>query len=259
MGLAEVPSAGDLFEVVPSEREARIVLMERKQEKDTDAPTAKVGITLEQLFDRYQAGDLKELRIVLKADVQGSLEPIVNSLNDLSKGEINILHAETGNIGDNDVMLASASKAIIIGFNVQIDPGARRLAEAEAVSIRQYEIIYRMFEDVEKAMKGLLEPEFVEKVIGEAEVRAVFRISKFGNVAGCRVTSGEIRRNAKGRVLRKGEILHQGEIASLKHLQEDAREVRSGFECGISLKGFSDYQVGDIIESYLVEKKGELA
>lgn len=260
MGFSEVPSAGDLFEVVPSEREARNLLLERNQAKDAETSVAKTGITLEQLFDRFQAGEVRELRIVLKADVQGSLEPIMNSLNDLSKGDIkiNILHAETGNIGDNDIMLASASKAIVIGFNVQIDPAARRLAEAEGVSIRQYDIIYRMFEDVEKALKGMLEPEYVEKSIGMAEVRAVFKISKFGNVAGCRVTSGEIRRNAKARLLRKGETLHQGDIASLKHLQEDAREVRVGFECGISIKGFSDYQEGDTIECFIVEKKGEI-
>ncbi len=256
MGLNDVPSAGDLFQVVPSERDARIIITERLQAKLKDTASKKAGVTLEQLFDQYKAGDLKELRIVLKADVQGSLEPIVSSLNDLSAGDIkiHILHAETGNIGENDVMLASASKAIILGFNVQADAGARRLAEAEAVSIRVYDIIYRLIEDVEKALKGMLEPEFKEVVTGQAEVKAVFKISKVGNIAGCRITSGEIRRNSKVHLKRKGEVIFQGEISSLKHLQEDVKEVRSGFECGISLKGFSEFAPGDIIEAFLIEK-----
>jgi translation initiation factor IF-2 len=257
MGLNGVPDAGDVFQVVPSEREARVIVAEREQIKAREASSKKTGITLEQLFDKFQAGDIKELRIVLKGDVQGSLEPIVSTLNDLSKGDIkiHILHAETGNIGENDVMLASASKAIILGFNVQADASARRLAEAEGVSIRTYEIIYRMFEDVEKALKGMLEPEFQETVIGQADVRAVFRISKVGNIAGCRVTSGEIRRNTKVRVRRKGEIIHTGDISSLKHLQEDVREVRTGFDCGIAIKGFSDFLEGDVIEGFFMEKK----
>jgi translation initiation factor IF-2 len=208
------------------------------------------------LFDRFQAGEIRELRLIVKADVQGSLEPIVSSLNDLNKGDIkvNILHAETGNIGENDVMLAAASKAIVIGFNVQPDAAARRLAEAEGVSIRIYDIIYRLTEDVEKALKGMLEPEEKETVIGHAEVRAVFHISKVGNVAGCRVTDGEVRRNARVRVIRNGNSIHEGPISSLKHLQEDVREVRAGFECGIGLKGFDDIQVGDRLECYIIEK-----
>jgi translation initiation factor IF-2 len=174
----------------------------------------------------------------------------------MSKGDIavNILHAETGNIGENDVMLASASNAIVIGFNAQADSAARRLAEAQGVSIRLYDIIYRLTEDIEKALKGMLEPEEKETILGHAEVRAIFRISKVGNIAGCRVMDGEIRRNARIRVLRKSEILHEGHLSSLKHLQDDVREVRSGFECGIGVKGFNDFETGDILESYIVEK-----
>jgi translation initiation factor IF-2 len=259
MGLSDVPSAGDLFTIAQGDREARNMILSRQKAEESDVSSQKAGITLEQLFDRFQAGEIRELRVVLKADVQGSLEPIINSLNDMNKGDIkiNILHAETGNIGENDVMLASASKAIVIGFNVQADSPARRLAEAEGVSIRLYEIIYRLFEDVEKALKGMLEPEFVEKTIGMAEVRAVFRISKVGNIAGCRVTSGEIRRNGRARLRRKGDILFEGDFSSLKHLQEDVREVRTGFDCGIGLKGFSDMQEGDTIECYVIEKKAE--
>jgi translation initiation factor IF-2 len=256
MGLNDVPQAGDVFRVVESEKVAREIIYERQVAKGQAAASAKSAVTLEQLFDRFQAGELRELRLIVKADVQGSLEPIVSSLNDFNKGDIkvNILHAETGNIGENDIMLAAASKAIVIGFNVQPDSAARRLAEAEGVSIRIYDIIYRLTEDVEKALKGMLEPEEKETVIGHAEVRAVFRISKIGNIAGCRVTDGEIRRNARMRVLRGGESVHEGSISSLKHLQEDVREVRAGFECGIGLKGFDNIQVGDRLECFVVEK-----
>lgn len=256
MGLNEVPAAGDLFQVMPSEKEARSVAYERQQEDGKSVVEQKAGVTLEQLFEQFQAGEVRELRLVVKADVQGSLEPIVSSLSDLNAGDIkiNILHKEIGNIGENDIMLAAASKAIVIGFNVQADAAARRLADSEGVSIRLYDIIYRLLEDVEKALMGMLEPEVRETVLGHAEIRTVFRISKVGNIAGCRVLDGEIRRNARVRLTRKGTILFEGEIASLKHLKESVSEVRSGFECGIGLKNFSDVADGDIIECYIVEK-----
>jgi translation initiation factor IF-2 len=256
MGLSEVPQAGDVFQVVNSEREARIIVEERKQTKEQSLVKPTAAITLEELFEKFQAGEVRELRLIIKADVQGSLEPIMTTLRELDSGDIsiNILYAETGTIGENDVMLASASKAIIIGFNVSADAAAQRLAEKEAVSIRLYEIIYRMTEDVEKALKGMLEPEIKEIVIGRAEVRQVFRISKIGNIAGCFVREGEIRKNAHARVIRQGIIIHEGDISSLKHLQEDAREVRAGFECGVAVKGFNDYQPGDLIEFYVFEK-----
>lgn len=256
MGLNDVPVAGDLFQVVESEREAREIVFERAQMSQQAAASAKSAVTLEELFNRFQAGEVRELRLIIKADVQGSLEPIISSLNELNKGDIKItiLYAETGNIGENDVMLASASNAIVIGFNVQPDPAARRLAESEGVSIRIYDIIYRLTEDVEKALKGMLEPEEKEVIIGHAEVRAVFPIRKVGNVAGCRVLDGEIRRSARIRVIRNGEVIHEGSIASLRHLQEDVREVRAGFECGIGLKGFDDIQIGDRLECYVLEK-----
>lgn len=256
MGLNDVPAAGDLFQVVESEREAREIVFERAQMSQQAAASAKSAVTLEELFNRFQAGEVRELRLIIKADVQGSLEPIISSLNELNKGDIKItiLYAETGNIGENDVMLASASNAIVIGFNVQPDPAARRLAESEGVSIRIYDIIYRLTEDVEKALKGMLEPEEKEVIIGHAEVRAVFPIRKVGNVAGCRVLDGEIRRSARIRVIRNGEAVHEGAIASLRHLQEDVREVRAGFECGIGLKGFDDIQIGDRLECYVLEK-----
>ena len=258
MGLNDVPAAGDLFQVVATEKEARQIILERSEAAQKQAGVSKKA-TLEELFASYQAGETQELRLVLKADVQGSLEPIVNSLNELSKGDISvkILHAETGNISENDVMLASASQAIIVGFSVQADVGARRLADAEGVSIRLYDIIYRLTEDVEKALKGMLVPEFIEKVVGKAEILQIFNISKVGKIAGCRVREGEIRRNGKVRVYRGKDIVYEGEIASLKHEKENEHEVRQGFECGIGLKNFNDIQVGDDIECYILEKKVE--
>ena len=256
MGINDVPAAGDVFQIVPSERDARTVVSDRIQTLEQASSTPKTPLTLEELFDRFQSGEERELRLVIKADVQGSLEPIISSLNELSTGDIkiNILHAETGNIGENDVMLASASKAIVIGFNVQAESNVRRLADTEVVSIRLYDIIYRLVEDVEKALKGMLEPVEQKTVVGHAEVRAIFRISKIGNIAGCRVIDGEVRRNARVRILRAGELLYEGDITSLKHMQEDVREVRQGFECGIGIKGFNDIIVGDIIECYIIEK-----
>jgi translation initiation factor IF-2 len=256
MGLSDVPQAGELFRVFDSEKEARHLVFERQSASKQVETTEGKAITLEQLFDSFQAGDIKELKLIVKADVQGSLEPIVSSLNDLGRGDIaiNILHAETGNISESDVMLAAASHAVVIDFNVQADTSARRLAESEGVSIRFYEIIYRLTEDVEKALQGMLEPEEKETVLGHAEVRAVFKISKVGQIAGSYVKDGEIRRNARIRVIRNGQTIAEGPVASLKHLQDDVREVRQGFECGIGVKGFDNYENGDQLECYFVEK-----
>jgi translation initiation factor IF-2 len=256
MGLNDVPVAGDLFQVVESDKQARAITRERKSNLKTDAESQKNAVTLEQLFEKFQAGEVRELRLIVKADVQGSLEPIKSSLADLDSGDIsiNVLHAETGNIGENDIMLATASKAIVIGFNVEADSAAQRLAETEGISIRLYDIIYRLIEDIEMALKGMLEPETKESVIGHAEVRAIFRISKIGNVAGCYVLDGELQRSARVRVMRGEEAQFDGEIASLKHIQDDVTEVRTGFECGITLKGFNDFETGDIIECYIVEE-----
>ncbi|RME86569.1 MAG: translation initiation factor IF-2 [Anaerolineae bacterium] len=258
MGLNEVPDAGELFYTVKNEKEARQIVAERLQARK-EKTAARKKVSLEDLFSAYQAGETKELRLIVKADVQGSLEPIVSELEKLGQGEIgiNILHAETGNIGENDVMLAAASNAIVIGFNVQADVAARRLAEAEGVSIRLYNIIYRLTEDVEKALKGLLEPEVVERVIGRAEVLAVFPVSKLGKVAGCRVREGMLRRNAKVRLWRGEDLVYDGEMASLKHEKENVTEIREGYECGVGLKGFSDFEIGDILECYVLETDTE--
>jgi translation initiation factor IF-2 len=254
MGLSDVPSAGDIFQVVKTDKEARAIVQERLEAIKTQSQIRK-KVSLEDLFANVQAGEAKGLNLIVKADVQGSLEPIVTELNKLGEGEIglHILHAETGNIGNNDVMLASASKAIIIGFNVQADVDARRMAEKEGVDLRLYEIIYRMTEDIEKALKGMLEPKLVERTLGRAQVLQVFTASKFGRVAGCKVTDGELRRGAKVRLQRGADIVYEGDLSSLRHEKDDVKEIRQGFECGVGFKSFNDIQPGDMLVCYIVE------
>ncbi len=258
MGLNALPEAGDLFQVVANEREGRAIVAQRKAERE--AKRNKKRATLEELFSQYKSGQAKDLRLILKADVQGSLEPIMNELEDLGKKQkgltVKILHAETGNVTESDVMLAAASNAIVLGFDVDVDQGARRGAEVEGVSIRLYKIIYRLIEDVEKALNGLLEPELVERVIGKAGVLATFKVSKGGTAAGCRVLSGELRRNASVHVIRAGVEVIKTEITSIRREKEDVRDVREGMECGITLKNYEDFEVGDIFECFVMEKFG---
>jgi translation initiation factor IF-2 len=255
MGLNDVPVAGDLFQLSPSERDARTLAKEREIAVEEQAQAQRQSATLEQLFARFQAGEEKELRLVIKADVQGSLEPIISSVNELGSGEIgvNIILSGTGNISEGDIMLAATSKAIVIGFNVGADSAAQRVADTEGVSIRTYNIIYRLTEDIEKALKGMLEPEEREVVVGKAEVLAVFRASRLGRVAGCRVTEGELRRNGKIRVIRNDESIFEGDFASLRRHQEDVREVRQGFECGVGVRNFNEFEEGDILECFITE------
>ena len=256
MGLNDLPEPGTLFTVHSNEKEARA---EAKTLKDAarSTPAGPVRVTtLEELYARYEAGETKELNLIIKADVQGSLDPIINSLEPLREGDIkvNIIHAETGNISESDVMLAAASEAIVIGFHVVVDGPARRMAETSSVEIRSYDIIYRVIEDVESALKGMLEPVYEDTIIGVAEVRQIFRIPKMGNIAGSFIVEGEARRNAKARIMRNGEVLHESGVSSLKRFEEDVREVRSGFECGISVDGFNKFKVGDRIEFIVTER-----
>ncbi|MBN1230899.1 MAG: translation initiation factor IF-2 [Anaerolineales bacterium] len=259
MGLNEVPSAGEVFRIVTNMKEARTIVAEREEEKKKSEARSGGILTLESMFEHYQAGEVRELRLIIKADVQGSLEPIVSSLDEISANDkegsikVNVIHSGTGNISENDVSLAIASKAIVMGFNVQADVAARNQAEKEGVDIRVYDIIYRLTEDVEKAIKGMLVPEEKETVTGMAEVLAVFHIRKVGHIAGCRVRKGTIQRPAFIRVRRGDEVIYEGEISSLKHEQDDVKEVREGFECGISVKGFSDFAEGDRLECYIKE------
>ncbi len=255
LGLSEVPRAGEVFTLVESEREAKAIIKARTDKKVT-APRTAAAMTLDQVFEAYQSGETQELRLVVKADVQGSLEPIINSLEELSVGDIriNVLHSATGNIGEDDVMLAAASGAIVIGFNVAADQSAKRAGDTERVDIRLYDVIYRLTEDIEKALKGMLKPEKRVVELGEAEVLKIFTVPKLGKIAGCRVLKGEIQRNARMRVVREEEILHEGPIASLKHEKEDVTEIREGFECGIALKGFEAFKKGDKLMAFIIEE-----
>jgi translation initiation factor IF-2 len=256
LGLSDVPTAGDLFRLTEAERDARAAAAEARVLAQPGPAEPRAARTLEQVFQAFQEGKTRELRLVVKADVQGSLEPIVSSLKNLGTEEIqvHVLHAAAGNITENDVMLAAASDGIVLGFSVTAETAAGRAAEKEHVDIRLYDVIYRMTEDIEKALKGMLEPESRQVILGRAEVRAVFRIPKVGQIAGCRVVQGELRRNSSVRVLRGDQVVHDGQITSLRHEKEDVREIREGFECGVGVKGFSDFSVGDVLESYAVEK-----
>ncbi len=258
MGLSDVPTAGDIFREVNSEREARLLAEEEaeRQRLATDRSSARPTISLDDIFSRLEAGEVQELNLVLKADVQGSLEPIVNSIERLGSEdqEVRILHQGIGRITESDIMLASASGAIVIGFHVDVDEAARRVAAQEGVDIRLYNIIYKLIEDVDKALRGMLEPVYEKVVSGHAEVRAVFRIRRRGNIAGCYMTDGMVARNSWVRVLRDEEELFDGRIDSLKRFQEDVPEVRAGFECGIGLSGWDDFEEGDILEFYQEER-----
>ncbi|MCR4408450.1 MAG: translation initiation factor IF-2 [Anaerolineae bacterium] len=255
-GLSDVPTAGDILEVVENERTARMIANNRAARRQEAAARPTRVFTLDDLYNQFQAGQVKELNLIIKADVQGSIEPIVTSLQKLGDEslQVNILHQATGNITESDIMLAIASRAIVIGFNVTVDPAARRMAESEGVDVRVYDIIYRLIDDVDKALKGLLEPVYQDVVTGHAEVRAVFRISGVGRVAGAYVLDGEIARNSLARVRRGEEVIYNGRIASLKRFTEDVKEVKAGFECGISLEKFDDFREGDVIEVYRKER-----
>ena len=257
LGLGEVPVAGDTFSVETDEKTARAIAVERQERKRAEtAAVAPKAISLDSIFAQAQSGQVKELDLILKADVQGSIEPIANSLEKLGdeKLRVKILHQATGNITESDVMLAVASSAIILGFSVSVDAATQRMAEAQGVDIRIYNIIYNLVEDVQKALTGLLEPVYREVVTGHAEIRAVFRVTKVGRVAGSYIIDGEIARNSMVRVKRGGETIAEDRLTSLKRFQEDAAEVKTGYECGISLGNFGDFQEGDIIEAYKKER-----
>jgi translation initiation factor IF-2 len=257
LGLGDVPVAGDTFSVESDERSARAIALERQERKRAEsAVAAPKTMSLDTIFAQAQTGQTKELNLILKADVQGSIEPIVSSLEKLGDENlrVKVLHQAAGNITESDVMLAVASSAIILGFSVSVDPAAQRMAETQGVDIRIYNIIYKLVEDVQKALTGLLEPVYREVVTGHAEVRAVFRITKVGRVAGCYVTDGEIIRNSMVRVQRDGETVAEDRLTSLKRFQEDVAEVKTGYECGISLGNFGDFQEGDILEAYKKER-----
>jgi translation initiation factor IF-2 len=256
LGLSVVPGAGDEFRVAPDLKTAKTVAEAREQRlrlagQRADARVQR-GVKLEDIFDQIQRGEVATLNLVLKADVQGSLEALTEALRRLERDDVKLafVHRAVGGITENDITLAATTNATIIGFNVRPDRKARELADAEDVEVRTYEIIYQVLEDIEKAMVGLLAPEFEEVVTGDAEVREIFRIPRVGAIAGCYVQSGVITRGSKVRFLREGVIIWKGTITSLKRFKDDAREVRDGFECGIGLSDFQDLKPGDIIETF---------
>ncbi len=251
LGLGEVPEAGDILRVVADEKIARS-LVEGARAAATSATGTSQKATLEDLFQQFKEGQAKELRIILKADVSGSLGAITHALGQIQSDEvrINVLHEGTGDITDTDILLASASDAIVVGFSTKIDPQARRTAEAEKVDVRLYDIIYKLTDDIDAALRGMLEPEIVEVVEGRAEVRQIFRVGKSTVIAGCSVTDGRIVRNAGARVYRGGRVITTDRIESLRRFRDDVREVAQGYECGIGLAGYHDLAEGDVIEAF---------
>jgi translation initiation factor IF-2 len=257
LGLSDVADAGDTFVVAPDERKAKSVAetrdrWKREANRARDASVMSSGAKLEDIFAQIQAGEQASLNLIVKADVQGSLEAVTESLRKLERPEVRVgfVLRGVGGITESDIQLAATSSATIIGFNVRPSRPAREMAEVEDVEIRTYEIIYKLLEDIEQAVIGMLEPEFEEQVTGEAEVREIFRVPKLGAIAGCYVRSGVITRGSKVRFLRDGTIIWKGDITSLKRFKDDAREVREGFECGIGLSDFQDLKAGDLIETF---------
>ena len=255
-GLTEVPEAGDTFYEVKDEKTAKHLMERRKRQARDKALKASSRVTLDDLFSQIEKGNLKQLNIIVKADVQGSVEAVKQALEKLSNDEVKVkvIHANVGAITESDVTLANVSNAIIIGFNVRPQPIAKDMADKENVEIKTYSVIYNAIEDVEAAMKGMLDPVFKEVVIGNAEVRQTFKISDVGTIAGCYVTSGKVARNAGVRVLRDNVVIHDGKLISLKRMKDDAKEVAKGFECGIQIENFNDIKEGDIIEAYIMEQ-----
>ena len=255
-GLTEVPEAGDTFYDVKDEKTAKHFMERRKRQARDKALKASSRVTLDDLFSQIEKGNLKQLNIIVKADVQGSVEAVKQALEKLSNDEVKVkvIHANVGAITESDVTLANVSNAIIIGFNVRPQPIAKDMADKENVEIKTYSVIYNAIEDVEAAMKGMLDPVFKEVVIGNAEVRQTFKISDVGTIAGCYVTNGKVARNAGVRVLRDNVVIHDGKLISLKRMKDDAKEVAKGFECGIQIENFNDIKEGDIIEAYIMEQ-----
>ncbi|WP_083221834.1 translation initiation factor IF-2 [Dehalobacter sp. TeCB1] len=255
-GLSEVPPAGEIFNVVNDEKLARSVTEARMDEKKAEEVKQKSRISLDDLFDKIKEGEVKDLNIIIKADVQGSVEAIKQSLDKLTTSEVrvNIIHGGVGAISESDVMLAAASNAIIIGFNVRHDSNTKSTAELQGVDIRMYRVIYDAIDDIKAAMEGLLEPTFKEVIQGKAEVRQIFKVPKAGTVAGSYITDGKIHRSDKIRVIRDGVVVHEGDLESLRRFKDDAKEVAEGYECGIGLKNFNDLKEGDILEAFTMEE-----
>ncbi len=255
-GLNDVPQAGDRFIAFDDEKKARQVGEARQQKQIEESRNETVKVNLDDLFEQIKQGEMKDINIIVKADVQGSVEALASSLQkiEVEGVKVKIIHTGVGAITESDIILASASNAIVIGFNVRPDANAKSVAEREKVDIRLHRVIYKAIEEMESAMKGMLDPEYEEKVIGQVEVREIFKVSKVGTIAGCYVTDGKISRDAGVRLIRNGIVVYEGEIDSLKRFKDDAKEVAQGYECGITIKNYNDIKEGDIIEAYVMEE-----
>ena len=255
-GLSDVPQAGDRFVVFEDEKTARQIGEARAGEAILEQRDVKTRVTLDNLFDQMKQGEMKELKLIVKADVQGTVEAMAASLMKIEVEGVNvkIIHTGAGAINESDISLAAASNAIVIGFNVRPDVNARRAADAEGVDIRQHRVIYQVIEEIESAMKGMLDPEFEEKVVGQAEVRETFVVSKIGTIAGSYVIEGKMVRDAGVRVIRDSIVIFEGELEALKRFKDDVKEVARGYECGITIKNFNDIKEGDIIEAFVMEE-----
>jgi translation initiation factor IF-2 len=259
LGFSGIPNAGDPFQVTASEKEARQIGVKRQELKKLEESKNLKKITLDNLYEQIQEGQIQELNVVIKGDVHGSVEALQTALEKLSTPEVrlNVIHASAGTINEGDVLLASASNAIIVGFNVRPTPNTQHMADREKVEIRKYNIIYDVVDDIKRAMEGLLAPSLEEHATGTAEVRNLFKVPKIGIVAGCQVTDGRIRRNSSVRILREGVVIYTGKISSLKRFKEDVREVESGFECGIGIENYNDLKVGDLLETFEIVEKAK--
>ena len=252
LGLSGAPNAGDKFYVLEDEKEARAIAMKRQQLQREQSVRAQQHLTLEEIGRRIELGEFKELNLIVKGDVDGSVEALTDSLQKQSteKVKVNVIHKAVGQISESDVLLASASDAIIIGFQVRPAAAARKLAENEGIQIRMYSVIYQAIEEMKEAMEGLLSAKIEEQIVGTAEIRETFKISKIGTVAGCFVTDGKILRSSNVRIIRDGVVVYTGLLGSLKRFKDDVKEVAKGFECGLNIEKFNDLKVGDVVEAY---------
>ncbi len=255
-GLNDVPEAGDKFMVFETEREARHVGEERAQKKIEEERNSTSAMSLDDLFSQMKSGEVVDLNIIVKADVNGTAEAVKSSLEKINVegARVNVIRSTVGAISESDILLASASKAIIYGFNVRPDANVRRKADEEGVEIRLHQVIYKMVEEIEAAMKGMLAPEMEEVVTGQAEIRQIYKVSKVGNIAGCYVTDGSIKRDCGIRLIREGIIVYEGKLASLKRFKDDAKEVNQGYECGLTIENYNDIKEGDIVEGYVMQE-----
>lgn len=255
-GLNDVPEAGDKFMVFETEKEARHVGEERAQKKIEEERNSTSAMSLDDLFSQMKSGEVVDLNIIVKADVNGTAEAVKSSLEkiDVEGARVNVIRSTVGAISESDILLASASKAVIYGFNVRPDANVRRKADEEGVEIRLHQVIYKMVEEIEAAMKGMLAPEMEEVVTGQAEIRHIYKVSKIGNIAGCYVTDGSIKRDCGVRLIREGIIVYEGKLASLKRFKDDAKEVNQGYECGLTIENYNDIKEGDIVEGYVMQE-----